>query len=83
MIFEANEVSVRKHELTILKIGMSCDLVRCETELNCSMPLLLGLRWRRLATVELPTAEDAFLVEQTVLKRLKRIPISLDRSRTS
>ena len=77
MIFEAYGVPVRKHGLAVLKIGMSCDLMRRETELNRSIPAVLGLRWRRFAAVELPTADDAFLVEQTVLQSLKDAGTSL------
>jgi hypothetical protein len=44
MMFEADGIPVRRDGLAILKIGMSCDLIRREAELNRHLPALLGLR---------------------------------------
>lgn len=70
MVFETNGLPVRRDGLAILKIGMSRDLARREAELNRHIPAVLELRWRRLAAVELPTADDAWAVEQALLKKL-------------
>lgn len=70
MMFEANGIPVRQDKRAVLKIGMSSDLVRREVELNHHLPTVLGLRWRPLAAVELPTAYDAWRVEQAVLRHL-------------
>lgn len=52
----------------ILKVGLSKDIQRRLGELNAGLPPILGIRWRLLWSTNLPSAVDAYEVEQMVLR---------------
>jgi hypothetical protein len=55
---------------SFLKVGFSNDIERRLEELNVGLPMVLGLRWRRYWSMQLPSASDAYVIEQAVLRKV-------------